>query len=224
MSKGFFITGTDTDIGKTTAAAALMHYLIHSGNSVTAFKPVAAGCDRTPAGLRNQDALKLSALSSVNVDYNLVNPYAYEAPIAPHIAALNTQQPIDIDVIKQCYESIQPLADYTIVEGAGGWLVPINQHQTMADVVKALRIPVLLVVGLKLGCINHALLTFAAIKQHGCQVTGWIANTLDHNMDNLDDNLAFLKHRLPVPLLATIPHLQSIDCVIDVDFDLQPLR
>jgi len=224
MSQGFFITGTDTDIGKTTAARALMQNLKRNGYSVNAFKPVAAGCEQTPNGLRNEDAVKLNALSSINVDYRLVNPYAYEAPIAPHIAAENTLQPIKIDHIKQCYEHIHALADYTIVEGAGGWLVPINEQQTMAHVVKALRLPVLVVVGMKLGCINHSLLTFDAIKQHGCHVAGWIANTLDCNMNSLDDNLAFLKRRLPAPLLATIPYLQSIDDRIDAIFDLQALR
>ena len=223
MYKGFFITGTDTDIGKTTAALALMQNLKLNGHTVTAFKPVAAGCDKTPTGLRNDDALKLQAMSSVNVDYALLNPYAYEAPIAPHIAAENTQQPININYIKQCYEKIQPLADCTIVEGAGGWLVPINRQQTMADVAKTLDIPVLLVVGMKLGCINHTLLTFESITQHGCQIVGWIANTLDPNMDSFDDNLAFLKHKLPAPLLATIPHLETIDGGIDVAFDLQTL-
>jgi len=223
MSKGLFITATDTDMGKTTIALALMQYLKRAGYSVTAFKPVAAGCDNTANGLRNPDALKLQASSSLDVGYTLLNPYAYEPPIAPHIAAENTQQPIKINTIKQCYEKIRPLADWTIVEGAGGWLVPINKHQTMADVAMALDIPVIVVVGMKLGCINHTLLTFDSIKQHGCQIAGWIANTVDPNMNNFDDNLAFLEQKLPAPLLATIPYLQSTDMCINVDFNLHAM-
>ena len=223
MSKGLFITATDTDMGKTTIALALMQYLKRSGYSVAAFKPVAAGCNNTASDLRNQDAIQLQASSSIKVDYALLNPYAYEPPIAPHIAAEKTQQPIKIDTIKQCYEKIRRLADWTIVEGAGGWLVPINKQQTMADVTLALDIPVVVVVGMKLGCINHTLLTFDSIKQHGCQIAGWIANTVDPDMDNFDDNLAFLKHKLPAPLLATIPYLQTTDKSIDVDIDLQAI-
>jgi len=223
MSKGLFITATDTDMGKTTIALALIQNLKRAGFSVTAFKPVAAGCNNTANGLRNPDALKLQASSSLDVDYALLNPYAYEPPIAPHIAAENTQQPIKIDTIKQCYEKIRPLADWTIVEGAGGWLVPINNQQTMADVALALDIPVIVVVGMKLGCINHTLLTFDSIKQHGCQITGWIANTLDPNMNNFDDNLTFLEHKLPAPLLATIPYLQTTDKRFNVDIDIQSI-
>ena len=210
-------------MGKTTIALALMQYLKRAGHSVTAFKPVAAGCNNTASGLRNQDAIQLQASSSVEVDYALLNPYAYEPPIAPHIAAEKTQQPIKIDHIKQCHEKIRRLTDWTIVEGAGGWLVPINSQQTMADVAMALDIPVVVVVGMKLGCINHTLLTFDSIKQHGCQVAGWIANTVDPNMNNFDDNLAFLEQKLPAPLLATIPYLQSTDKSIDVDFNLQAI-
>jgi len=223
MSKALFITATDTDMGKTTIALALMQTLKRAGYSVTAFKPVAAGCDNTALGLRNQDAIQLQASSSVEVDYALLNPYAYEPPIAPHIAAENTQQPIKIDTIKQCYEKIQTLADWTIVEGAGGWLVPINSQQTMVDVVCSLDIPVIVVVGMKLGCINHTLLTFDSIKQHGCQIAGWIANTMDLNMNNFDDNLAFLKQKLPAPLLATLPYLQSTENIIDLDINLQTI-
>ncbi len=220
MTKSFFITGTDTDIGKTTAALALMRNLKLKGYSVGAFKPVAAGCHKTAAGLRNDDALKLQALCSANVDYTLLNPYVYKASIAPHIAAEQTRHPIDINYIKQCYENIRSLADYMIVEGAGGWLVPINRQQSMADVAKALNIPVVVVVGMKLGCINHSLLTFDAIKQHDCQIVGWIANTLVPDMDNFTENLDFLKHKLSAPLLATIPYMKSANSETDIRFYL----
>ena len=161
--KGYFITGTDTGAGKTVVSLALMHALQVQGKSVAGMKPVSAGCITTETGLRNDDAVQLQNASSVKLSYDVVNPYAYEPAIAPHIAAQAIGEHIALDKITTCYRQIASEVDIVIVEGAGGWLVPINDRETMADIARQLGLPVILVVGMRLGCLNHALLTAESI-------------------------------------------------------------
>ena len=164
---GYFITGTDTSVGKTNIALALMRVFKNNGHRVTCMKPVSAGCARTSAGLRNDDAMRLISESSTELSYDDVNPYAYEPAIAPHIAAQMLGENIRLDVISEAFEKISSGSNMVIVEGAGGWLVPITKTQSMADVAKALQLPIILVVGMRLGCLNHALLSVASIENKG---------------------------------------------------------
>lgn len=208
MGKGIFVTGTDTEIGKTRCSLGLMACLQGAGYQVAAMKPVASGCQQTAAGLRNEDALLLSQCASVPLDYSQLNPYPLALPIAPHIAAARAGIEIQPAVIKAAFDALSVRAEVVVVEGVGGWAVPINSHQTMADIAALLGLPVVLVVGLRLGCLNHALLTAAAIIRAGMPLAGWIANSF--GPDKLlreKDNVQALCERLPAPLLGMIPYL-----------------
>lgn len=208
MARGFFITGTDTDVGKTTAALGLMKALQQKGLTVAAMKPVSAGCAQTDAGLRNDDAVRLMQQASVELPYEIVNPYAFEPAIAPHIAAAEENVDMSIDIIKRAYQSITAEVDVVIVEGAGGWLVPLNKTQTMADIAHALQLDVIQVVGLKLGCLNHALLTSESIAAYSLTQAGWIANLATDEMSYRDENIQSLQQRLPGKCLGIVPALQ----------------
>lgn len=208
---GYFITGTDTDVGKTTVSLSLMDYFDSRGQKTACMKPVSAGCYSTVDGLRNDDAVKLQAASSLELPYEWINPYAFEPPIAPHIAAQQMGIDIDKQNIKSYYKKIAARADTVIIEGAGGWLVPISNTESMADIAIALQTPVILVVGLRLGCLNHALLTAASIKDSGLKFVGWIANYLDPDMLNQQDNIDSLQQRISVPLLGSVAYTENID-------------
>ena len=211
MSLRYFITGTDTEIGKTTIAAGLLHAARARRLSTAAVKPVAAGCQRTVAGLRNDDALTLMAECSPPLEYDLLNPVALEPAIAPHIAAAEAGLTLSAQQLAQaCFKVFDRRADLTLVEGAGGWRVPLNDHQTLADLAIALGEPVILVVGLRLGCINHALLTAEAIAADGLQLAGWVANQVDPQMDRQQHNLDTLKALMPAPLLGVVPRLTPL--------------
>lgn len=205
--KRWFITGTDTDIGKTRVAGALIRHLVTAGHRVAAMKPVASGCENTQTGLRNDDALKLIAASNVNLPYELVNPFAFEPAIAPHIAARSAGQDIDIKRIKKLAQGIE--ADYLIVEGVGGWCVPLGDTTMLAELAKATADEVIIVVGMRLGCINHALLTAAQVKRDGMTLRGWIANHVDPNMKVQSENLVTLQTLMPCPLMGTLAWDQS---------------
>lgn len=211
MAKGFFVTGTDTEIGKTTTTVALMRAAKQLGYRVAGMKPVAAGCQPTAQGLRNDDAVKLMQEASVTIEYERVNPLAYQPSIAPHIAAAQSGEPIIIDSIISAYQHIASQAEVVFVEGIGGWAVPINDNQTMADVAKALGLPVILVVGIRLGCLNHALLTHESIVHKGCPLGGWVANRLESNNPVAEQNINYLQQALPIPFLGTIPYVLSND-------------
>lgn len=206
MIRGWFITGTDTGVGKTEAALALMAAVQARGLRVVAMKPVASGAVTTGQGLRNEDALRLQQQASVRLAYERVNPYVFAPPIAPHLAAAVAGVTIDIAAIARDYGVLSSAADVTVVEGAGGWLVPLNARQTMADLAARLRLPVILVVGMRLGCLNQALLSAAAILQSGQQLAGWIANEMSPAMEFLAENVASLQQRLPAPLLGQMPY------------------
>jgi dethiobiotin synthetase len=201
----FFITGTDTGVGKTEVALALMAALQARGLRVAGMKPVAAGGIATPTGFHNDDALRLQRQSSVSVAYELVNPYLFESPIAPHIAAAAAGVVIDMEHIKRCYAALAAQSDALVVEGAGGWRVPLDERRSMADLVAALELPVILVVGLRLGCLNHALLTAEAIARCGIRLAGWVANGIDPGFAYRAENVAYLERHLAAPLLGVIP-------------------
>jgi len=203
-----FVTGTDTEVGKTRLSVALVEVLQQQGKKVAVMKPIASGCEMTADGLRNDDAMKLRQQADVDLAYDLVNPYAFEPAIAPHIAAKQVSVEIDLELIKQHFELIQNQADAVVVEGAGGWLVPINKSQTMADLAKRLALPVVLVVGVRLGCINHALLTVEAIKLSGLSLSGWIANNVEENPQSAEI-ITTLEHTISAPLLGEIPYLSA---------------
>lgn len=206
MGNAFFITGTDTDAGKTTVAAGLLCAARRQGFSTLAIKPVASGCDVTAQGLRNSDALALAQQSSIKLPYAQINPFAFAPAIAPHLAAQQAGVKLDMATLQQaCLQVVNQQADLTVIEGAGGWRVPISASQTMADLAKALQLPVILVVGVRLGCINHALLTAEAIARDGLTLTGWVANCLDPTMPALADNLISLEQHLKSPCLAQVP-------------------
>lgn len=204
---GVFVTGTDTGVGKTEAAAGLLAAFRARGLKAVGMKPVAAGCVDTDAGPRCEDALKLQAAGSVDVDYRDLNPYALADPIAPHIAAGQTGVELKLGRIKRAYEALSEQSDMVVVEGAGGWRVPLGPSLSMSDLPGALGIPVVLVVGLRLGCLNHSLLSAESIRARGVRLAGWIANQIDPDMRALDENIATLAALLDAPSLGVVPRL-----------------
>lgn len=206
LPQAFFITGTDTDVGKTFVALELIRELKRQGKSVGVMKPIAAGAKLQDGELVNEDAQALIEASGCNTAYKQVNPYLFERPVSPHIEAQRTAVLIDPDLILRYYRNIQAEHDVVVVEGAGGWFTPVGEGLTLADLARKLQIPVVLVVGMKLGCLNHAELTFRAIEQSGLAMAGWIANSLDPQMDCLAENIQYLKNRLQVPLLTSISY------------------
>ncbi|BFM13351.1 dethiobiotin synthase [Simiduia litorea] len=210
MAKTFFVTGTDTDAGKTLIACGILAAAKRAGLSTAAVKPVAAGCEQTSKGLRNADALALLAQSTKPLAYEQVNPVALLPAIAPHIAAAQVGRELRVNrLLGLCRGVVYERADLTLIEGAGGWRVPLNNTETLADLARELDQPVILVVGMKLGCINHALLTFEAILRDGLAVAGWVANAVQADMAVFDENLATLRQRLPAPLLGVVPHFSA---------------
>jgi dethiobiotin synthetase len=204
--KGIFITGTDTAVGKTVVACALTRGFKTLGLRVAVMKPVASGSERTAAGLRNPDAVALAQASNVEVPYEQVNPYCFEAAVSPHIAAKDVGICVDTDIVRRGFVALGQSADWVVVEGAGGWLAPISERQTMADLAWALGIPALMVVGVKLGCLNHAQLTLLGIEARGVSVAGWIANHPNPSMERVEENLAALERLLGEPALAHVPY------------------
>ena len=266
MEHGYFITGTDTDVGKTWATIALMRYFKQQGKTVVGMKPVAAGCtfrcaatNSTPvppfekgglggifsnirypsnpprppffkggssllglvhkngysAGepqhgrLKNTDALLIQENASIKLDYDLINPYAYALPVSPHIAGIDN--PVKLAVITERFNILKTLAEIVVVEGAGGWYAPLNDTEDISDLAKALALPTILVVAIRLGCINHAKLTYQAIQHTGLPCAGWIAVCVDPALLNLDENIQTIKTALSAPLLGVLPYLDNAD-------------
>lgn len=210
--KGYFVTGTDTDAGKTFVAAALLAKAAGQGLRTIALKPVAAGADQTPAGLRNDDALILQQASNQPLAYDSINPVCLKAAVAPHIAAREEGIELSVaTVMEQCRPLLATKADFLLVEGAGGWRVPLNDSESFADLARALGFPVILVVGMKLGCINHALLSAEAIRRDGLSLAGWVANSLAGEMPRYRENRDTLSHWLAAPLLGEMPFVTSGD-------------
>lgn len=212
MSRTFFITGTDTDCGKTVVTAALARALIARGLRVACFKPVASGCRQTPDGLRNDDALRLMDAADVELTYTTVNPWAFEPAVAPHIPAAAAGTRFDPEMLR---DTVTPVvADIRLVEGVGGWNVPLGDDMFMADLIRPLNPRVILIVGLKLGCINHALLTARAIAEDGFKLTGWIASVVDPAMAERAANLDTLARHLPAPRLGWLDHCANPDAAV----------
>lgn len=204
--KGYFITGTDTGVGKTRVACELLRGFAARGLRVVGMKPVAAGCEKTPDGMSCEDVAQLIAAGTVEAAHAWVNPYAFLPPVAPHIAAAQVGVEIRLDSIAQAFEKLAEQADVVVVEGVGGFRVPLNGREDTADMAKMLGLPVILVVGMKLGCLNHALLTAQAIRATGLVLAGWVANEIDPAMPVFAANVAALAERIPAPLLGTLPY------------------
>lgn len=208
-NSGYFVTGTDTDVGKTWASVALMLALQARGRIVAGMKPVAAGCQWQQGGWKNQDALLLQRYASLAVDYHHVNPYAFERPVSPHIACGDVQ--VSLDIILAEFNHLKVSSDCVVVEGAGGWLSPLGPDIDNENLAVALGLPVIVVVGMRLGCINHARLTIQAIRRADLPMAGWLAVQLESDMQAFQSNLAYLQNRLGVPCLGVLPHVTSPD-------------
>lgn len=202
MTPALFVTGTDTGVGKTRVAAALCRGLAARGTRVAAMKPVASGCALTPDGLRNEDALLLLAAMNVRARYSEVNPYAFAPAIAPHIAAREAGVDIDFTVLDRAYERLRMRSHVLIVEGAGGWLAPLDSSHAFADLAVHWQMDVVLVVGMRLGCLNHALLTAESIERRGLRLRGWVANSIDPEFERLTENISSLEGRISAPCLG----------------------
>lgn len=216
MTKLFFITGTDTDVGKTLVSAALLKSFNRLAKRTVAMKPIASGCELIEGKLYNSDALLLQSVASVNLPYHVVNPFAFAPAIAPHIAAQEVNVKINASLLHQCAQQVLAVnADVTLVEGAGGYLVPLNNEETLADFAKILGGEIILVVAIRLGCINHALLTANAIEQDGLTIAGWVANFCEteegESYARQQHIIASIQQRIKAPLLAKIPKLSVED-------------
>lgn len=211
MSNCWFLTGTDTEVGKTVASSALLQAASRAGLRTAGYKPVASGSKMTPDGIRNGDALALQRNSSLTLSYEEVNPLVFMEPTSPHIVSADTGQPIEFARLSSGLQALRDKADWVLVEGAGGWYTPLSEQQTYADWVRQEQLPVILVVGIKLGCINHALLSAEAIRNAGLPLAGWIANDIQPPGRRHQEYMATLQQRLPAPLLGEIPFLEQID-------------
>jgi dethiobiotin synthetase len=216
-----FVTGTDTGVGKTLVSCALLRLLKESGIKVCGFKPVASGCERTAKGLRNADALALQRAAGTRETYERINPYAFEPPIAPHLAAAQAGSRIQTTRLREAHDELAARYELIVAEGAGGWRVPLDEAWTMAEWVAEQEWPVILVVGMRLGCINHALLTAEAITR-GTRLLGWVANALPPEQEALQGNIETLRAHLSAPLLGIIPASATAGPV-DRALDLQPV-
>jgi len=210
MKLSYFVVGTDTNVGKTYIASALIQHFSDAGRETTGMKPIASGCELSRHGvwqgqLVNEDVVALSNAATLSAPLDLINPYRFAPAIAPHLAAEQAGVDINLDAIAQAYRLLAGMADVVIVEGAGGFLVPVNPQQTLADLAVKLDLPIILVVGMRLGCINHALLTVEAIKSRGLTLAGWVANQIDPDMPMFAENLASLRQRIVAPCLGMVP-------------------
>lgn len=217
-----FVTGTDTGVGKTHIACAILRKLAATKRKVCGFKPVASGCDRTKQGLRNADALALQAAAKTEEPYALINPYALEQPIAPHLAAAAMRERISVLKLREAHAQLAGRYALVVAEGAGGWRVPLDESWTMAEFVAEQEWPVILVVGMRLGCINHALLSADSIMR-GTRLIGWVANVLPPKMDALDENIETLKAHVSAPLLGVVPPNADLGAAADA-LDLAPIE
>jgi len=209
-----FVTGTDTGVGKTRVSCGLLRQLRAEGLSACGYKPIASGCEQTPQGLRNEDALALQEAAQTNEDYGCINPYAFAPAIAPHLAAKAVGVNPNVTLLNQAHDELALSYNWVVTEGAGGFLVPLNEQITFGEWATQQRWPVLLVVGMRLGCINHALLSAEAITRRG-MLAGWVANSLSADMPLLQENIEALTARMPAPLLGVV----SYDGEVKLDLD-----
>ncbi len=212
MSSAYFVTGTGTGVGRTLVTAGLLAAARQRGMSTAGLKPVAAGCELTDEGLRNEDALALQAQTTLPISYEQINPVALEPAIAPHIAAAEAGRRLSADRLAGvCRGVMMQRPDLTLIEGAGGWRVPLNDRETIAELAKIMQLPVILVVGLDLGCINSALLTAEAIQRDGLVLAGWVANQAVPTMDRYQENLDTLQRWVPCPMIGSVPYQPGIE-------------
>lgn len=211
MSRAVFVTGTDTGVGKTLVSAALVHAAASQGLSSAGMKPVASGCRRESGRLVSEDAELLRAAASVPLADHMLNPYAFEPPLAPHIAARQAGADIDPERIRAAVMAARERVDFLVVEGVGGFRVPLDARRDTADLARLLDLPVLLVVGLRLGCLNHALLSAESVAARGLRLAGWVGNRINADMAAADDNIQTLRDLLPAPCLGVVPHLSRPD-------------
>lgn len=222
---GFFVTGTDTEIGKTFVSSLLIQLLVDDEFKVSCMKPIASDAKNIDGNLQNEDALILMQVANVGADYNVVNPYVFEQAISPHLAAEDAGIEIDLDKIQSNFELLEKKSDIVIVEGVGGWYAPLSYNCTVADLADTLQLPIILVVGLRLGCLNHALLTAQAIRQSGLSIAGWVANNVEKDFSTAEKNISTLKHFLnDIPFLGSIPYQKNlIDQALQHHLDKQTL-
>jgi dethiobiotin synthetase len=206
-----YVTGTDTGIGKTRVSVAWLHALRARSGVALGMKPVASGCERTPDGWRNEDALALQAASAPRPAYDDVNPYALPLPLAPELAARDAGVDVALDGILAAHARLRGQAEAVVVEGVGGWAAPLSASLRQVDIVRALDLPVVLVVGLRLGCLNHALLSARAIAADGCRLLGWVGNAIDPDMARREEHRAMLEARIDAPCLGWLPHAPLAD-------------
>ena len=216
-ARAWFVVGTDTGVGKTHAACALLRALALRHARVVGMKPVAAGGIDTPGGFTNEDSIAHRAASTIRVPPRLDNPILLPEPLSPHLAAARAGTPISFDVVLDAVARLRERTDALVVEGAGGFLVPLSETQTGADLAVALGMPLVLVVGMRLGCLNHALLTAEAIRARGLTLAGWIANRVDPGFLCPEENLAYLSGHLGAPLWADLPFSSTPDARADAD-------
>ncbi|MGF1910635.1 dethiobiotin synthase [Vibrio kasasachensis] len=210
MIDAFFIAGTDTDVGKTVASKAILNALAEKGLKTIGYKPVASDSEKTQQGMRNSDALYLQEAATVEVDYDDVNPYALELAASPHIAAKRENVVIDYDVLSDKLAQHKQNSDIVLVEGAGGWRVPVSDSDCLSTWVQREQLPVVLVVGIKLGCLSHALLTLDAIKADGLQLAGWVANRINPGTEHYAEIIAMLEQKIDAPKIGEIPYVPSV--------------
>jgi len=213
-----FVTGTDTEIGKTLVACALVHLQVQRGWRVAAMKPVAAGAVWQGDRWCNEDADALAKVASLALPSQVTSPYVFSTPAAPHLAAAAQQVEIDPACILQSFERVRSQAEAVVVEGVGGFCVPLNDHYDTADMARDLRLPVVLVVGMRLGCISQALLSVEAIRARGLQVLGWVANVVDPHMLFLEENIQAIAQRIPAPMLGCIPRLAQAEAAVAASY------
>lgn len=216
-----FITGTNTEVGKTYVSCELLRWFQRQSYHTVGLKPIASGCERAPNGLfRNSDAMQLMAAATEKLSYHMINPFSFEPAIAPHIAAAQSAVSLTASNVAAAIEAgLNNSADITLIEGAGGWQLPLNHHEYLSDVIATLKIPVICVVGMTLGCLNHAILTCEAIGRQ-TQLLGWVANCIDPAMDALQENIISLEQHIKAPCLAVVPYHSDKTSVAPVQFDI----
>ncbi|OCH13737.1 dethiobiotin synthase [Aliivibrio sp. 1S165] len=210
MIDAFFVAGTDTDVGKTVSSKAILDALNMKGLNTAAYKPVAAGSEDKGEGVQNSDAIHLRSVANVELSYEEVNPYALLLPSSPHIAAEAEGVVIDYSVLSQGLAALKAKSDVVLVEGAGGWRVPVSKDDCLSTWVKQEKLPVVLVVGIKLGCLSHAMLTAEAIQQDGLEIIGWVANRVNPGTEHYAEIIAMLEDKMPAPKLGEIPYMPSV--------------
>jgi len=213
MNNSFFITGTDTHIGKTEITCGLIEFFKKKGNLACGMKPVAAGTEEIDNQIINSDVHKFLLLNSIQKPVDIINPYSFDQAIAPHIASNSSNNEILFHKIKENFLLLEKECEYLFVEGAGGYKVPLSSNKSIPDLISYLNVPIILVVGIKLGCINHTMLTVEAIKNNHHNLYGWVANCIDLNMDEVDENISYLIDNIDAPFMGKVPFMKEINSI-----------